>query len=199
MTTNAHKSAYALALALVASLSFTTTASADAGQGAFRLGADVPVLGLQHFPGDFGSYTTFQFGLWSTNVARPQVGASIAFQIIEPLVIGARAGFGALWTETGPADSTSGVIALVPFLEYMFGDGTIRPFIGGQAGFQIFFPDGGDAQGWFVGGGLGGVHIFATPGFSISPTLMLDFLYRGDAERAGFGMTGLVTLNGWIN
>ena len=199
MTTYARKGAYALTLALAASLSLTTTASADAGQGAFRLGADVPVLSLQHFPSDFGSVTVFQFGLWSTNLARPQLGASFGYQVIEPLIIGARAGFGVALLDAGAVDDTQGLIAIVPFIEYMFGEGTVRPFIGAQAGFQVIFPDRSDAQAWFVGGGLGGVHIFATPGFSISPTLMLDFLYRGDAERAGFGLSGIVTLNGWIN
>src|SRR5690606_4004500 len=40
----------ALTAALAATLSLTATASADAGRGAFRLGADVGMIGLQHFP-----------------------------------------------------------------------------------------------------------------------------------------------------
>lgn len=184
--------------ALLVSTAAVSTARADAGQGAIRIGGDIPVLSVQHFPFDIGSFTVLQFGLWSTNVARPQLGASFGYQVIEPLVIGVRAGFGVLFVDAG-SGQTTGVLALVPFLEYMFGEGTIRPFVGVEAGFQVDFPNNGDAQGAFVGGGLGGVHIFATPSFSISPTLILDFLYRGDIERAGFGVSGIVTLNGWIN
>jgi len=121
--------------------------------------------------------------------------------VLEPLVIGARVGFGVEVQEPrfGGPSFTNGLFALIPYLEYMFLEGNIRPFIGGQAGFQVIFPDGADAAGWFIGGPMGGVHIFATPSFSISPTLMFDILYRGDIDRAGYGFSGIVTLQGWIN
>jgi hypothetical protein len=186
-----------LAGALVAaSLSLTAPkAHADAGQGAIRLGADIGVLSLSHFPNDLGpDFVVFQFGVWSRG------GLSFGYQVIEPLIIGVRAAFSVVHVDVGIAGSdTAGSIALSPYLEYMFGEGNVRPFIGAQAGFQIIFPDDGDAQGWFIGGPMGGVHLFVTPSFSISPTAMLDFIYRGDVERAGYSLTGLVSFSGWIN
>jgi hypothetical protein len=207
MTTYARKGAYALTLALAASLSLTTTASADAGQGAFRLSADIPVLGLNHFPDAFVE-TTFQFGLWGTSPLTivgpiPLVGAGVGYQATDAIVIGGRLGFGVATVDSntpiGDDDTTVGVFALLPYFEYLFGAGTIRPFIGAQAGFQVFFPDDGDANAWFIGGPLGGVHIFAADGFSISPTAFFDFIYRGADENAGFDLILAVSFEGWIN
>ncbi len=190
-----------LAAALVAasSLAAAPRAHADAGEGAIRLGADVSVLGFQHFPGDFGDLFAFQFGLLAEEVTRPQVAASFAYQLTNDLLIGVRGGFGVALVEAGGFSATRGVVSLVPFFECMFGQGNLRPFIGAEAGFQLLFPDMGDAQGWFVGGPMGGVHIFATQSFTISPMAVFDFFYRGDVERAGYGLTGLVSFAGWIN
>lgn len=204
MMKHVRKSALALTAAIALSFSFADSANADAGAGALRLGADIGVIGLTHVP-DAIDETNFQFGIWGEDVYRPAVGVSVGFQIIEPLIIGARTGFGAFVSHVdtpGPLDHqtfTSGLFALIPYVEYMFLTGNIRPFVGGELGFQLTFPDGGDTQAGFIAGALGGVHIFATPSFSISPTAFLDFIYRGADENAGFAFGGVVTLQGWIN
>jgi hypothetical protein len=179
----------------------TTSARADAGVGSYRVGADVGVLSLEHFPNDFGGdFVVFQFGLGEQRVTRPFVHASFAYQILEPLLIGLRAGFGVQVIDLGGlSDSTTnGVLALVPFAEYLLSSGDVRPFLGAQVGVQVTFPERGDSQATAVAGGFGGLHIFATPSFTISPTLMVDFLYRGDFERGGVAFSGLVSLEGWI-
>lgn len=184
---------FAAALWAVSLVLAAPEAHADARQGAIRLGADVGVLSVSHFPVDLGpDVVFFQFGVWSRG------GASFGFQLTDAIVIGARAAFSVVHVDAG-ASNTTGSIALQPFFEYMFGDGDVRPFLGAQAGFQILVPERGDAQGWFVGGPLGGVHVFLAPSLSLSPMAMLDFVYRGDAERGGYSLTALVSLSGWIN
>lgn len=193
-----------LSLALVAALAALgpDRASADAGPGAFRLGADVPVLVLTTFPDVGDPY--FQFGLWGQppvvllDGPLPFVGASGAYQVTDAILIGARLGLGVAVFETAFTDTTVGAVALLPFFEYLFLDGTIRPFIGAQAGFQVIFPEDQDARAWFIGGGMGGVHIFAADGFSISPTLFVDFLYNGALETAGIDVIAAISFEGWI-
>ncbi len=87
----------------------------------------------------------------------------------------------------------------MPYFEYLFLSGNMRPFVGAQAGFQVFFPDSQDAQGSFIGGGLGGVHFFVTPSFSISPYVTVDFVYRGADKNAGVDAILGVSFEGWMN
>lgn len=193
-----------LSVALVAALAAVVpdSAAADAGAGAFRLGVDVPVLVLQTFPDVGDPY--FQFGLWGQppvvllDAPLPFVGASGAYQVTDAIVIGARLGLGVAVFETAFTDTTVGAFALLPFFEYLFLDGSIRPFIGAQAGFQVIVAEDDDARAWFIGGGMGGVHIFAADGFSISPTLFVDFLYNGYLETAGLDVIAAVSFEGWI-
>ena len=206
MTTNAHKSAYALALAVAASLSFTTTASADAGQGAFRLGTDVRVFGLLHYPDALDP--SVQFGFIGTDIfldARPQLIVHGAYQVTDAVLIGARVGLAYQGLDVGPTTQDVGAFGILPFFEYLFGDGNIRPFIGAELGFQLAFLEsfgigGGDldTHAMFIAGGLGGVHIFLADGFSISPGAVFDFLYYGRNERAGYQLTFVVSFEGWI-
>lgn len=192
-----------LALALGLTLALASgTARADAGQGAIRLSSDITVLGVQHFP---DVETFFQFGVWPGSGASgliPSLGVGFAYQVTDAILIGGRAGFGVIVIDS-PAplvdDFTIGAFSLVPFFEYLFMSGNIRPFVGAQAGFQAYFPSNGDAEAFFVGGGLGGVHIFAEPGFSISPTGFFNFLYYGPADRAGFELVVALSFEGWIN
>jgi hypothetical protein len=191
-------------LALVGALTWASSAAAQPGTGAIRLGADVPVLTLQHFPDPDQADPpdpSFAFGLWGTDLFVHQVGASVGYQLTDALVLGGRVGFGVYVVDTGGffgGNNTTGLFSLLPFVEYMFGSGDLRPFVGGQVGFQAIFPEDADAQAWFIGGAMGGLHFFAADGFSISPTLFFDFLYRGDYERAGYDLIFAVSFEGWM-
>ncbi len=205
-----HTMPIAIAAALACSITAAPVARADAGAGAIRLGADVPVFALNDFP-DANPSLTLQAGPWGNAFGYlgplPLVGASFGYQVTDAIVIGARAGFGIgvvhsqVDTPFGTVvnDTNVGAIGLLPYFEYLFLDGNIRPFVGAQAGFQVFWPDSGDGQGAFIGGGLGGVHIFATPSFSISPIAYLDFVYRGADRNAGVDFIIAVSFEGWMN
>jgi hypothetical protein len=210
----------AIAAAIACSVAATPVARADAGQGAIRLGVDVPVFGLNDFP-DANPNLVMQLGPLGNPLSGagfvnpfgvaivspiPMVAASFGYQVTDALVIGARAGFGIALVHTelppgvgGDPDLNVGALSFLPYVEYLFLSGNVRPFVGGQAGFQVIFPDTLDAQGTFIGGALGGVHIFATPSFSISPYANLDFVYRGADENAGFDLILGASFEGWIN
>lgn len=197
---------FAIAAALACSIAAAPVARADAGQGAIRLGADIPVFALNDFP-DANPSLTLQAGPWGNALGflgpLPLIAASFGYQVTDAIVIGARAGFGIglVHAEAGGFvnDQNVGAIGFLPFFEYLFLDGNIRPFVGAQAGFQVFWPDSGDGEGSFIGGGLGGVHIFATPSFSISPIAYLDFVYRGSDRNAGVDFIIAVSFEGWLN
>ncbi len=184
-------------LALVAALSITLlpgAASADQGEGALRVGADVYVLDLSVFP-DFGD-ANVQAGVLPAQLA---IGAG--FQLTSDIVLGARATFGyASSFNFGGVGfgSEYGVLSFLPYFEYMFVDGDIRPFVGAHGGVTGYFPEMGDAEAIAIAGGEFGVHLFADPAFSFSPALWVNFLYNGFIERAGFSIGLLVSLEGWL-
>jgi hypothetical protein len=207
MSTYVRNGAYALTLALAASLSLTATANADAGQGAFRLGTDVRVLGLLHYPDALDP--SIQFGFVGTDIfldSRPQLIVHGAYQATDALLIGARLGLAYQGLDSGAETIDAGAFGILPFFEYLFGDGNIRPFVGAEVGFQLAFVEGfgffgaGDlnTHAMFIAGGLGGVHIFLADGFSISPGAVFDFLYYGRNERAGYQLTFMLSFEGWI-
>lgn len=204
MTTDLRRGACALTLALAASLSLTATASADDGPGAFRLGTDVRAFSLLHYPEQ--GEVHFQAGFFGTDLffeLRPQLVVSGAYQVTDAILIGARVGLGYQELVFGSVTADAGIFGLLPFFEYMFGEGEIRPFVGAEAGFQLAFSETfgtGDleTEALAIAGGLGGVHIFAADGFSISPGVAFDFLYWGQSEWGGYQLVLFVSLEGWI-
>lgn len=197
----------ALAAALACAIAPASTARADAGPGAFRLGSDLRVLTLLHYPEDGEVHV--QAGVFGTDLflaLRPQLVVSGAYQLNDSILIGARVGFGYQELVLGPFTLDTGVIGVLPFFEYMFGNGTVRPFVGADAGFQIAFIEevslGGsgdlEAEALAIAGGLGGVHIFLADGFSLTPGVAFDFLYWGGNEWAGYQIVFFLSLEGWI-
>jgi hypothetical protein len=201
----------AFCTATILSLLICSGAAAQRGTGAFRLGVDLRPFSLLHYPNDGQAFVQFAvFGLDSFLLSRQQVTLSGAVQPFDiPLVLGSRVGMGyGQITFAGLANAIEGgTIALVPFLEYLFLEGDVRPFLGGQVGFQISFLEriglgggggGIDTNALFVTGGMGGVHLFPIDSFSISPQLEIDFIYNGQTQRAGAQLVLSVTLAGWM-
>lgn len=101
-----------------------------------------------------------------------------------------------------------GIVGLLPFVEVLFSQGNVRPYLGVEVGFQLLFveepqPFGFDLEldtyAMFIAGGLGGVHIFLDEGFSLSPGLAVDFVYNEEINRAGYQLALLLSFEGWIN
>ncbi len=183
-------------LALVAALSLTLlprSAAADQGEGALRVGADVYLLDLSVFPNVAGDPNV------RGGVLPAQLAVGVGYQLNDSIVIGARTTFGYAGVNVGgPGVYRYGVISLLPFFEYMFIEGDIRPFVGAHAGPTFYFPDMADTQVTGMFGGEFGVHLFADDAFSFSPALWASFLYDGSIRRGGFSMGILVSLEGWL-
>ncbi|MEC7520067.1 MAG: hypothetical protein VYE22_09395 [Myxococcota bacterium] len=191
---SAHSSTRAAVAALGAAilLAFAAPASAQPSEGQFRLHNDNTVVGISFFPDVVGVY---QVGLTPS-----QLGFGASYMVLENLAIGARTSFGFVLVDpAAPGDSIAGQISLLPFVEAVLPMGeTMAAFVGGQLGFVADFPDVRDPYASLTAGAFGGIHIFASDSFSISPFGQLNFLYRGDAERAGFQIVLGFSLVGWI-
>jgi hypothetical protein len=145
MTYNHRYSSAALAICLLGCLSsWSASARADDVPGAVRIGADLHVLNLRHYP-DFDvpdpPDPTVQVGVYNAvggveeyMYFAPQLG----FMVTDSLVIGLHVGLGVV--SFYGSDPGFG-IHIVPFLEYLFGAGeTVRPFIGAQVGRHLRLP-----------------------------------------------------------
>lgn len=182
----------ALALGALVTLA-PSPGSAQVGDGAVRIGADFEIIDLEVFP---DRVTLFGFGV--NGVA---FGPSFGYQIGESIIVGSRFAFRLNVSDVaGAPDLTvDGTVAVVPYFEWMFPDPQVAPFVGAQAGVVAFFADSVDASANFVGGGFGGVHLFVTDSFSISPWGQVNFLYLGGLDdRAGFEVVALLSFEGWI-
>jgi hypothetical protein len=185
----------ALALALLLTALSSGKAEAQSQEGQVRLGGDVGVFSGVWFPErDFASVSFGIFGGF---------GPSIGFALSEAIIIGGRLNLGGTWTETdtgiGSVDTFNGSLSVLPYFEFnIVGDNVIQPFFGAEVGYNWQFGDGIDDDGRFVVGGLGGIHIFATQDFSISPTGRVGFQYDFFVEDAALYWAVGIQVLGWI-
>ncbi len=184
------RSAVAASL-FVAVLCSRSVAHAQHGPGALRLGADFTIFEVADYPdvGDPG----FNIGVLSTGL-----GVNVGYELGDMFVIGGRAAFGYTGNIAGGVGIDAGIISLIPYFEILFGTENIVPFAGLQVGPEIYFADGVDTQAVLLAGGYGGVHIFPVDAFSISPQLWASFVYNSGFQRAGFDISLIVSLTGWI-
>jgi hypothetical protein len=168
-----------------------------------RLGADITVFDGLWFPDS--DTAAVSFGILGGQVGGALVGLgglgpSIAYSITDAIIIGARVEIGGTWFDDGAGgDSFIGHLGFLPFFEFnIVGDSAIQPFFGAELGYDYFFGDIFNDDGRFLAGGIGGVHIFATSDFSISPTGHLGFAYNFNNDQAA--LTWGITLQflGWI-
>lgn len=176
-------------------------ASAQARRGAIRLDMGTPFVGLDYFP-DRGD-PNVQFGLWFADanaLARPGLVMGVGYMPIDELIFGGRLGFGVISVPAGGllGSVTTGLFSLQPFLEYLFLQGNVRPYVGIEGGFQLLMPERSDVlvHGRVVG--IGGVHLFATEGFSITPGAAFGFVHNGPTRAAGMELLITLSLGGWV-
>lgn len=108
-------------------------------------------------------------------------------------------------------DTTLFVMGVIPYLEYIFLDGTWRPFVTAQVGMEGWFGDVADNSfrlATFVSGAGGGLHVFLAPQFSIDATALFTFAVGGgrwhrnranrDMSYWCLDLSVLLGLSGWI-
>ena len=172
----------------------------DADVGIYLNGMAGNVLGLRHFP-DVGFTAEVGFlsfdGAQRSGFSTPGVGGGV---VLGDLTIGTRLEAGLHHDNPDePADDTNvGWLGVVPTLQYYLDGEDLAPFLGGQFGPTLLFPDGGDAQVWLEAGVLGGLAVFFGDSFSVEPQGQFNFVYDSSTERAGYEIMLTVDLRGWI-
>jgi hypothetical protein len=199
---------FVLVLGLGIALATSSASAQQAGQ--VRVSGDVDLFGFAFFPdrttnislGPNGLSDGIEFGgvLFGPPLTQSRgFGLGLAYLFGDDLLVGSRVRLGFSYVDPdGAGDALIGALTLLPFLEYLLGSGEVVPYLGGQAGVVLQFPDFADAQGGLVAGGLGGIHIFAASSFTVSFEGQFNFLYDFGIDRGGFDIVVLLKLAGWI-
>jgi opacity protein-like surface antigen len=200
-----------LLIALGAIVLSASSASAQLIDGSLRLHLELPVLGYQSSEikadgADEGTTT----GIFSIGPGETTLGLGLGYGVSEMIVLGTNLALqhSSIKPDEGPAVSATGV-QILPYLEVVFGEGTTRPFVGGQLMLQLTSTENTDTT-LFGLGALGGVHIFLTDSFSFDVSGRLYYMtgtstFDSDDDLADeletdvseLGVLLLIGLSGW--
>ncbi len=213
------KSSFLFAAALALSLARPTIAGADVEKGTFRLHLESTFFVFYDGeldpdgPGD-QDFDGVTFGIGAPahdfSLSRQSVGFGVA--LIPNLVLGARVTMALVHGDDDfMNDADLFVMGVSPYLEYVFLDGTWRPFVTGIVGTEGWFGEIGNDDYWlanFVGGAGGGLHVFVVPQFSIDATALFTFAIGGgewdtgrrddDIDYHSIEASVLLGLSGWL-
>ena len=132
-----------------------------------------------------------------------------SYAVINKLFIGVRLGIA--FEHWGDPDASIFSLAVLPYLEYVFLNGVVRPFVSGTFGLETWIQgEGGDYHtiGALIAGG-GGAHFYIGQNLSIDLTGLLG-VYMGGGELDGepsssdnffdvaFRLAILFGLSGWF-
>ena len=144
----------------------------------------------------------------------PYAGVGFGVAVIDNLLIGGRLTLGYQNDEVEDFDLSRFTWGVLPYVEYVFLDGVVRPFVMGTLGFEgeTGEQDNDDFKEFrFAFGGGGGAHFFIAPVFSIDATMLVwgrvgkgEWDYRGTVLRdydysvREFRIDTLFGLSGWF-
>ncbi len=168
--------------------------------GGLRLHLETSVLEIASTsPEEGDSETTTSIG-----PATNGLGFGVGYGINEQLVVGANL----VLNHTDGGGDNDGVLTLGlrPYLEYILGDGGVRPFIGGQLIFDIISAENTSLTSFGLAG-MGGVHVFLNDGFSFDVGGRLYFVSQSltvdtgagevDSSATRVGLLVLLGVSGW--
>lgn len=196
-----------LLIALGAIVLSASSASAQI-DGSLRLHLELPVLGYQ------SAETTPDGADEGTSTSRITVGPGqdtlglgLGYGVSEMIVLGTNLVLQHTSVKPDEGDSIGMTsVQILPYLEVVFGEGTARPFVGGQLMLQINSTENTDST-LFGLGGLGGVHIFLADAFSFDISGRLYYLTGSvtiegpvddaEADVSELGVLLLIGLSGW--
>jgi len=187
------KRLFLFAVVMALPLARPDLAAAEIEKGTLRLHLESTFFGFSKGELDpegpvLWDFQSIHFGIGTPerefSLARQSVG--FGFALIPNLVLGGRVTMALLARNDDIRDSTFFVMGLVPYVEYVFLDGTWRPFVTGMIGVEGWFGETRNADYRlvnFVGGAGGGLHVFLAPQFSIDATALFSFAVGGGTEE----------------
>lgn len=192
---------------VLGALMFAAPASAQTIRG-LRLHVETSLFGIDSSTAtaedadEGNTTTTISFGPGAQGL-----GFGLGFGINENLVLGANLvlNYTSVKGERGDAYGLVN-LTLMPYLEFLFGAGNVRPFIGGALLLELESGEDYGAQ-YFGLAGLGGVHVFMADSFSLDFSGRL-YLEAGsssqdtgpvdrDTSHLNVGLLVLVGVSGW--
>lgn len=189
-------------------LSVGRTAAAQSIDGALRLHLETGFLGFQSEttnedgPPPSETTKTVTFGPGTTGL-----GFGLGYGISDNLVIGGNVTLQYISIDPeGPGSGTGSNITLIPYIEVLFGSGSVRPFVGGALLLSSdSFEDRSTAL--FGLAGIGGAHIFITDSYSLDLGGRLFFVAGSSSHDTGggsvdtsisrVGLIALIGVSGW--
>ncbi|MCP4606610.1 MAG: hypothetical protein GY847_39890 [Proteobacteria bacterium] len=146
--------------------------------GLFKISLDSKLFGFCVGERDFDDGGDPDFESPTVGIGLSSAGIGFGYTVINGLVIGARVTTGLEGLDVYHIDDEVFIWSVLPYAEYIFLSGLVRPFVMGTLGFEGMRTDdfGNDTWWWgFTFGGGGGVHFFVVENVSIDATLLATF------------------------
>ncbi|MDJ0764343.1 MAG: hypothetical protein QNJ97_15295 [Myxococcota bacterium] len=145
----------------------------------------------------------------TVGVGMQNAGIGFGYTVIPGLVVGGTVTLGLQGLDEFHGDDEAFIWQLLPYVEYIFLDGLVRPFVRGTVGFEGLSSDEfGDVWWWgFTFGAGGGAHFFIRDYISLDALLMLGFTVGTGEFEAGndrdfshwrFRISALLGMSAWF-
>jgi hypothetical protein len=200
------------------SVGHVAAARAQSIDGRFRLGFEGGLVEHQsetasvELPNSFGSPTTFELTEKTTSIGPSSLpfGVIAGYGLSEQLVLGGRLDLSHRnITREGQGQGSASLDLLgfgfTTMLDFVPGEGALRPFVGPSVGYALETQNGSDVSHHvFKFGAQAGLHAFVTPGFSVDPSVFFVYHIGGESSQTleadvnGFSIGLRLALSGWI-
>ncbi|MCP4707099.1 MAG: hypothetical protein GY869_00620, partial [Planctomycetes bacterium] len=158
---------------------------------------------------DYDDVGEDDFSVPTVGVGMASAGIGFGYTVIDKLVIGGRLTLGMDGYDEYHFDDWGFVWSVLPFAEYVFLSGLVRPFVMGTLGFEGRNDDFGRDRWWwgFTFGRGGGIHFFLQDNISLDLIGMFlftvgtgerDFGRDEDFTHWRFRLSVLVGISGWF-
>jgi hypothetical protein len=156
----------------------TSKATAGTASGLFRIHLDTTVFRVGIGEIDPDDSPANDYDGFTGGIGLESAGIGFGYTVINGLVIGGKLSFGADGFDKYHSDVTGFRWSIMPYVEYIFLDGLLRPFVIGIFGFQgrNNLPQTDDYWDWaFTFSAGGGLHIFVFNNLSFDGTMLFGF------------------------
>lgn len=190
------KKQFVLFLGAICVYLMTTSVRAEMPNGMFRLHlfSNIIEVGTGEVTPDGGAED--QFGGLEFGAGLSRFGIGFGYTLGKGFVIGGRVALGSESYDWSPGnDGDHFLCSVIPYVEYVFLNTRVRPFVRGMLGFEGAHYDNGGGFWGFVTGGGGGIHVFLRP--NVSMDFVLDLAIRGGTGHWDNGNAPDVDYSHW--